>query len=68
MTLSRRLAAEFVGTALLLVCALPALAQVPPFGAPFPLANTRYGAANGMPLLRTDGKATFLFWGQTPCT
>jgi hypothetical protein len=51
---------------LLIVCALPAFAQVPPFGAPFPLANTRYGATSGKPLLRTDGKATFLFWGEKP--
>ena len=41
---------------------VPLLAQVPPFGASFPAANTRYGSANGEPLLRTNGRDAFLFW------
>lgn len=40
-------------------------AQTPPFGTPFGLANTRYGASSGTPLLRTDGQTPFLFW-STP--
>jgi len=48
---------------LLLFLLAPTLfAQVPPFGAPFPLSNTRYGTAPGVPLLRSDGRDAFLFW------
>ncbi|HXA18450.1 MAG TPA: fibronectin type III domain-containing protein [Thermoanaerobaculia bacterium] len=37
-------------------------ATLPPFGAPFPLTNTRYGATSGAPLLRTNGHDAFVFW------
>jgi hypothetical protein len=37
-------------------------AQLPPFGNPFPLANTRFEAASGSPVLRTNGRDAFLFW------
>jgi hypothetical protein len=53
---------------LFVVAALPALAQLPPFGNPFPLTDTRYGSASGNLILRTNGKDAFVFWsvpGQT---
>src|SRR5687767_3702338 len=37
-------------------------AQLPSFGTPFPLTNTRYGTAHGTPLLKTNGRDAFLFW------
>src|SRR3977135_2589488 len=37
-------------------------ATLPPFGAPFPLTNTRYGTTTGTPLLRTNGRDAFVFW------
>jgi hypothetical protein len=37
---------------------------VPPFGSSFPAANTRYGAMNGLPVLRSNGRDALLFWGD----
>jgi hypothetical protein len=37
-------------------------AQLPPFGEPFALTNTRYGTVSGSPVLRTNGRDAFLFW------
>jgi fibronectin type III domain protein len=51
-----------------LALALPALAQLPPFGNPFPLADTRYGSASGRLILRTDGRDPFVFWTTPPQT
>lgn len=51
---------------LLFVLALPAFAQIPPFGQPYPLADTRYGSATGTLILRTDGKDAFVFWSTLP--
>lgn len=50
----------FIITALLSVSSLAA--TLPPFGASFPLTNTRYGATSGAPLLRTNGHDAFVFW------
>jgi hypothetical protein len=54
--------------ALLLLCALPLFAQLPPFGNTFPLADTRYGSASGTLILRTDGRDAFVFWATLPQT
>lgn len=37
-------------------------AQLPPFGQPFTLTNTRYKSTSGSPVLRTNGRDAFLFW------
>lgn len=51
---------------LCLFVAATASAQVPPFGAPFPLANTEYGTKEGVPRLKSDGRNAFLFWTDGP--
>ena len=47
---------------LLLISTWPAVAQLGPAGATFPLTNTRYQGSGGTPLLRTNGRDPFLFW------
>ncbi|HJQ41015.1 MAG TPA: fibronectin type III domain-containing protein [Thermoanaerobaculia bacterium] len=50
---------------LAVLLSLPGFAQLlPPFGSSFPAANTRYGAMNGQPVLRSNGRDAFLFWGD----
>ena len=48
---------------LLLLLLPPAVfAQNLTFGQPFAVTNTRYGTAQALPVLRTNGRETFVFW------
>ncbi len=52
-------------SSLAILLSLPLCAQLmPPFGSSFPAANSRYGAMNGQPVLRSNGKDALLFWGD----